>query len=64
MADSPKPQGTPRRPSKEYEDPHFHDEDDVAPVPSEEGGPPSPIAKLPARPPRKLPPPKRRFHED
>jgi hypothetical protein len=64
MGDSPEPQGLPpRRPRGEYEDPLFHDEDEVAPAEDER-----PRADLPPpgrRPrPRKLPPPPRRFDED
>jgi hypothetical protein len=62
MADSPEPHGdvNPRL-SKEYEDPHFHDEepatvDDGEPRPSR---PPS-KGKKPSR----LPPPRRRFTDD
>jgi hypothetical protein len=61
MPEAPEPQGTPRRPYKEYEDPHFHDEDEVTSSPNDE----TPRPALPRRPPpRKLPPPPRRFHED
>lgn len=65
MVESPEPgEGAPRpRLSKEYEDPHFHDEDEVGGTVSEDTprrstSPPS------AKPARKLPPPPRRFHED
>ena len=64
MAELPEPQGAPRRPSKEYEDPHFHDEDEVAaPPPDESPRPPSPSQPRTA-PARKLPPRPRRFYED
>jgi len=63
MAESPKPQDAPRRLSKEYEDPHFHDEDEVTPPPiDEEVRPRTVVPVQPNR--RKLPPPPRRFHED
>ena len=62
MSEAPEPHGTPRRPSKEYEDPHFHDEDEVAAPPPDEA--PRPPAPGQPKPPRKLPPPPRRFHED
>jgi hypothetical protein len=55
-------EGAPRRPVKEFEDNHYHDEDEVAP-PSEEG-PHGGAARAPRRPPRKLPPRPRRFDED
>ena len=64
MAEPSQPQGTPRRPAKEYEDPHFHDDDEVAQPPAEEGHRPPATPRSPGRSPRKLPPPKRRFHED
>ena len=63
MADAPQPhEGAPRRPPKEYEDHHFHDEDEVASPPADDAHrPPTP---RPHAQPRKLPPPPRRFHED
>jgi hypothetical protein len=64
MAEAPHPQGTPRRPAKEYEDPHFHDDDEVAQPPAEDGQRPAAPAQPTARPSRKLPPPKRRFQDD
>ena len=63
MAESHHPQGTPRRPATEYEDPHFHDDDEVAQPPAEDGLR-SPAIRPPGQSPRKLPPPKRRFHEE
>lgn len=58
IPDDPKP-----RLHKEYEDPHYHDEDEVAPV--EDGemrtGRPAAAAK---RRPNRPPPPPRRFYED
>ncbi len=63
MGDTPETMVEPRqRLDKEYEDPHYHDEDDVAP-----GDEPLPRLLRPAvRPPsRRLPPPPRgRFYED
>jgi hypothetical protein len=64
MADSPESQGAPRRPIKEYEDNHFHDEDEVVPPPVEEETRPAATPRPTARPPRKLPPRARRFYED
>jgi hypothetical protein len=65
MDESPEPRhGVPKqRPAKEYEDPHFHDEDEVVPPPEEAPRPAGPGASRPSRA-RKLPPPPRRFHED
>jgi hypothetical protein len=62
MSDTPEPAGDPKvRLNKEYEDPHFHDEDEVA-LPAEDG------EHRPARPAGRrkiIPPPRpRRFHED
>ncbi len=62
MADSTHPPDAPRRPAKEYEDPHFHDEDEVVPPPDDDQ--PSGGHRPAARPFRKLPPPKRRFDDD
>jgi hypothetical protein len=63
MGNSPETPGEARpRLSKEYEDPHFHDDDEVAPV--EDG---EPRASRPAAGKRKSnrpPPPRGRFHED
>jgi hypothetical protein len=62
MADARQPPEAPRRPAREYEDNHYHDEDEVAQVPADD------VLPLPRRSPsppsRKLPPPKRRFHEE
>ena len=63
MAEAPGPDGTPRRPVKEYEDYHFHDEEEVAPPPADDTQMHAPTA-TPAPRPRKLPPPPRRFYED
>ncbi len=64
MAEAPHPEGAPRRPAREYEDPHFHDDDEVAQPPAEDGQRPVITPRPASRPSRKLPPPKRRFHED
>jgi hypothetical protein len=61
MSDSPQTPETPKqRLNKEYEDPHFHDDDDVAPI---EDGERRGTIKPPTRrkPTYRLP---RRFHED
>lgn len=63
MPDSPESHSVSKRPEKEFEDNHYHDEDDVAPIPTDDG------LRRPAVPgkgksARKLPPPRRRFHED
>jgi hypothetical protein len=62
MGDTPT---TPTEPKQrvvtEYEDPHYHDEDEVAPnddVVSRH------VQAAPPRPARRLPPPRRRFYED
>jgi hypothetical protein len=64
MAEAPHPQDTPRRPPKEYEDPHFPDDDEVAQPPADDGHRPAAPQRPAGRSPRKLPPPRRRFHED
>ena len=63
MADPPDTPEDPKpRLNKEYEDPHYHDEDET-PVPDE-----GPVAghRIPMgkKAPRRLPPPRRRFLED
>ncbi len=50
MAETPQPHDTPRRPFKEYEDNHFHDDDDVAPPPNDEIVPHTTVPGQPARP--------------
>jgi hypothetical protein len=64
MAEAPEPQGTPRRPFKEYEDAHFHDDDEVPPPSVEDHPRPAGAPQQPHRPTRKLPPRPRRFDED
>lgn len=63
MANSPEPQAEPKpRVEIEYEDPHYHDEDDVAPVVDDmPHAAHSPAGKKPER---RLPPPRRRFTDD
>jgi hypothetical protein len=61
MNDTPDPAGDPKvRLNKEYEDPHFHDEDEAAPAEDGEHR----TARAPSR--RKIVPSprQRRFHED
>ena len=61
MGDTPAPHEPLRqRAGKEYEDPHFHDEDEVSPVPDDNS------AHRPRTPPKtsKLPPRPRRFDTD
>lgn len=62
MADSPETPHEIKRFDKEYEDPHYHDEDDA--VPPDDSQPRT--AHLPShrKPLRRIPPPKRRFLED
>jgi hypothetical protein len=63
MGNTPETPSDPReRLIKEYEDPHYHDEDEIAPV-SDEPFPRHSTA-APSRPARRLPPPRRRFYED
>ena len=63
MADEPTPVDRPHRHGNElFEDNHFHDDEEVALPPADDDAPSKP--RLPPRPSRKLPPPKRRFHED
>jgi hypothetical protein len=53
--DTPNPPAdTPRRPEREYEDPHYHDDYEL---PAEESGPPR-------RPALRIPPPRRPHHDD
>lgn len=59
MNDTPHPPETPKqRLVKEYEDPHFHDDDEVAPVADDEphgvGAKPPPRRKPAYRPPRRF----------
>jgi hypothetical protein len=63
MADSPEPHGevNPRL-SKEYEDPHFHDEEPATVDDGEQPRGPRPVSK--GKKPMRLPPPRRRFTED
>jgi hypothetical protein len=60
MSENPEPHDTPtQRRTREYEDPHYHDDDEVAPA--EEGD--KPRARPPAR--RKWPQrPRHRYEED
>ncbi|MFO0878240.1 MAG: hypothetical protein U0840_12890 [Gemmataceae bacterium] len=63
MVEPADPDDAPRRPYKEYEDPHFHDEDEVTP-PAVDDQPRPSAPRNPSPPSRKLPPPPRRFYED
>ncbi len=64
MADSPEPQAISEpRVHIEYEDPHFHDEDDVVP-PVDDDVPHEMHAVSAKKPERHLPPPRRRFIDD
>jgi hypothetical protein len=60
MADTPEPPDTPtQRHTREYEDPHFHDDDEVATVEDGEArGPHFPARK------KKFPRRSRRYEED
>jgi hypothetical protein len=61
MGDPPKPTDMPRqRHTREYEDPHFHDEDEVAPVEDGEARGP----RTPRSPTRKKKFSPRRYEED
>ena len=62
MADSPEPQTEPRV-DIEYEDTHYHDEDDLIP-PVDDDVPHEPHAVGDKKPQRRLPPPRRRFIDD
>ncbi len=53
------PRGPSPRPHNEYEDPHFHDDDETP----EDSEPKAPRPSSP-RPNRKVPPPRRRRWED
>jgi hypothetical protein len=62
MADIPEPPGdATNRHGKEYEDPHYHD-DDV--VPADDGLPRGARAAAGRNPAGRIPPPRRRFDED
>jgi hypothetical protein len=62
MGDTPETTTEPRqRLVKEYEDPHYHDEDEVAPG---DDVVPRPAPAAPRSPAHRLPPPRRRFYED
>ena len=64
MADTPETPSEPvHRLSREFEDPHYHDDEE--PVPLDDDGQPRTNRPSPGRKPaRRLPPPKRRFDED
>ncbi|MFM7150543.1 MAG: hypothetical protein ACKO23_11925 [Gemmataceae bacterium] len=64
MTDRPEADNLPRRPHTEYEDPHYHDEDDVAVPPPDDMPLPRNLPRTPSRGKPRLPPPPRRFHED
>lgn len=66
MVDSPEnisEQPNPRL-EKEYEDPHYHDEDEVAPVVNDDQLPHGHLLAGKRKPARRLPPPRRRFQEE
>ncbi len=64
MADSPEPQVEPKpHVHKEYEDPHYHDEDDIVP-PVDDDAPHGTHVSGSQKAPRRLPPPRRRFLDD
>jgi hypothetical protein len=63
MSDSPQPPRIPNpRLNKEYEDPHYHDEDEVAPVEEDEQRRSNPSKSSTRRKP--LYRPRRRFFDD
>ena len=63
MADTPEtPSELVNRFSREFEDPHYHDDEE--PVPSEDGQPRAVRPPLGRKPARRIPPPKRRFDDD
>jgi hypothetical protein len=65
MSDSPEtPLEARPRLDLEYEDPHYHDEDEAAPAEDREQHSTRPAVSGPRKPARRLPPPPRRFHED
>jgi hypothetical protein len=62
MSDKPETPQEPRPgPRKEFEDPHYHDEDEVAPPDDDSPGEPR---RSPKKPAHRIPPPRKRFHED
>jgi hypothetical protein len=63
MANSPDTPDEPKpRVNKEYEDPHYHDEDEVAPVDDSE--PRTHRSGAAKKKPQRRPPPPRRFYDD
>ena len=61
MDDSPETPDEPRpRRHQEYEDPHFHDEDEVV---APDDGPPRPAAPGKRWPVRRPPPPRRHYED-
>jgi hypothetical protein len=62
MDNSPDTPSEPKpRLTREYEDPHYHDEDEIAPVEDGEHRPTKPAGNR--KPARRIPPP-RRFRDD
>jgi hypothetical protein len=61
MTDSPTPPEQPL-PRKDYEDPHYHDEDLEVEQDDTRRRPPPPPGK--GKPTRRIPPPPKRRHED
>lgn len=63
MTDTPDTPSEPKhRFDTDYEDPHYHDEDDI--VPADDGQPRSVRPSVGRKPARRIPPPKRRFLDD
>ncbi len=63
MNDTPERPSDPRPRAREYEDPHFHDEE-FDPTQNDEPPAHGPRHRLPHKPARKIPPPRRRYEDD
>jgi hypothetical protein len=64
MTDTPDTPSVPQRPHTEYEDPHFHDDEEAGAPEDDEPAHHHPHVHRPPAKSRKLPPRPRRFDED
>jgi hypothetical protein len=62
MNDTPERPAGPRPHAREYEDPHFHDEE-IDPTQNDDKPVHGPRHHLPHKPGRKIPPPRRRYED-
>ena len=64
MADTPEtPSESVHRLGREFEDPHYHDDEEPVPL-DDDGQPRASRPQLRGKPARRIPPPKRRFYEE